>query len=198
MENTSNLHVNERKCKSLTICKSDPVDISLNGVNKVETLTVLGVTFSSRASWSTHVDNIVRNVSRRFYVARILRPSLSSDNMKLLYFSFLRSLIEYCAPLLVGMSKSDANRLDRLQRRFHRLLCGSDCVLECLPSLSERRRELTLKFLKKVIDPNHVLNHLLPPVSSSERFILLARRTTRRSESFLLASTLLFNECLKR
>ena len=115
---------------------------------------------------------------------RILKPCLSRHQLRDVYFGYVRSVVEYCAPLFTNLSATDNCRLERLQRRFHRLLCGKDCVNDCFPSLEERRRKLSIKFLQTVMQPNHVLNALLPPMSSTGRFLLPSRRTFRRGRSF--------------
>ena len=188
------LKVNENKCKSLTIKKCHDCDtIQLNGVVPVNTLTILGVTFDARCGWTPHFTNIIKNASRRFYALRLLRPTLSKEQLLLVYNMLLRSILEYCNPLFLGISTNDSNRLDRIQKRFHRLLCGRCCDTECLEPLCDRRRRVSLSFLSQMRDSHHVLHRLLPPISSSGRFLLPSRRTSRRSKSFILMACELSN-----
>ena len=167
------LKINETKCKSLTIRKChNCVDIVLDGVVAVDTLNILGVTFDGRCGWTSHVQNVIKNTSKRFYALRLLRPTLRKEQLLLVYNSLLRSVLEYCNPLLLGMSITDSCRLERVQKRFHRLLCGPSCREECMESLSDRRRKASLRFLDEIKDTNHILHHLLPPISSTGRFLL--------------------------
>ena len=136
-------------------------------------------------NWTSHFDYIIKNASRRFYALRLLRPSLTNVELKLVYSALVRSVIEYCSPLFLGMTSTDKQRLERLQKRFHKMLCGQYCDAECLISLEDRRMQLSLKFLQKMNDKNHILHHELPPLSSTGRFILPPRCTNRRSRSFI-------------
>ena len=123
-------------------------------------------------------------MSRRLYALRILRPSLTKEQMIFVYNSLVRSLFEYCAPLLLGISSVNSCKLENLQRRFHRVICSKSCSEACLVPLSERRKMLSLKFLAKVMHPNHILHSLLPAMLDSGRFRLPQRRTTKRCFSF--------------
>jgi hypothetical protein len=180
------LQINETKCKSLTIKKSKRCDdIHIPGVVPVATLNILGVIFNARCNWTSHFDNVIKNASRRFYALRLLRPSLTNLELKMVYSALVRSVIEYCCPLFLGMTSSDKKRLERLQKRFHKMLCGQYCDAECLIPLEDRRIQLSLKFLEKMKNKNHILHHILPPPSSTGRFILPSRFTNRRSHSFI-------------
>ncbi|MEL7308202.1 MAG: reverse transcriptase family protein, partial [Pseudomonadota bacterium] len=194
------LKINADKCKSLLIPKTSNCEsISLSGVREVDSLSILGVVFDSRGSWSSHVSKVIKTTAQRFYPLRILRPSLSNENLKIVYYSIVRSLLEYCAALFVGLSAADSKRLDRVQRRFHRLLCGGGCLEgNCLQPLDERRPQIALSLLRAIMDEEHLLHCNLPARSISGRFILPARRTVRRGKSFFLYTSELFNACFQR
>ena len=193
-----NLSLNKSKCKSLTIPKNKYCDIiSLPGIVNVSSLTVLGVTFNHKLTWSSHFDNIIRNTSRRFYALRVLKPTLTKLELRNVYYALIRSLLEYCTPLFLGASLYDVKRLNAVQRRFHRLMCGHECVENCLPSLESRRRDLALRFLKR-ITPYHVLYCELPRKSRTGRFILPPRRTERRCKSFFLIACEMYNLSMTR
>ena len=193
------LSMNFSKCKSLTIKKNDHCDdILLPGITPVTTLTILGVCFNQKCNWSTNIDRLVRLTSKRFYALRLLRASLDKRQLKIVYSSLVLSVFDYCAPLFVGLPCCESDRLDRVQRRFHRLLCGKDCTSDCLISLRKRRETLTLSFFQKVSSPQHILHKFLPIKSSSGRYILPFRNTKRRSNSFFLFAAELFNRFFER
>ena len=96
------------------------------------------------------------------------------------------------------MSKTDAGRLERIQSRFHRLMCGKACDQNCMPALEERRQILSLRFLKSAMSPLRIFHDLLPSQSETGRFILPHRRTKRRSDSFFIYACELFNQNFKR
>ena len=193
------LKINAAKCKSLLIRKTSNCErVSLPGVCGVDSLTILGVVFNYRGSWSSHISKVIKAASQRFYPLRILRPSLTNSDMKIVYYGIIRSLLEYCAPLFIGISISDSKRLDRIQHRFHRLLCGNVCPEECLQRLDSRRSELALRLFKAAMAKDHILHSYLPMRSRSGRFILPSRRTVRRGKSFFLITSELYNACTQR
>ena len=114
------LPLNISKCKSLLISKSSHcTSITLENVVNVTRFKLLGVTFNAKCSWNDHIDNIVLHASRRLFPFRFIRQHVSKRQLKILYFSFVRSLLDYCAPLFVGLSKKCAKKLNNIQRRFH-------------------------------------------------------------------------------
>ena len=197
--NRIGLPINRAKSKCMTIKKSKSCPTpSLPNVENVDTLRILGVNFNSKWNADSHIVKIVAVASRRLYALRIMRNSLSKDQMTLVFNSLVRSLIEYCAPLFLGLSSRNSSKLDRLQKRYHQLICGKSCAGSCLQSLGERRELLSLRFLDNVMKPNHILHSLLPHISNSGRFCLPSRRTTKRSLSFFPLICEIYNHSLSR
>ena len=97
----------------------------------------------------------------------------------------------------LGISESQSLRLERLQRRFHRIMCGEECSFTCLTPLEHRRKAQALKLLLQAMTSNHILNKFLPNVSTRGRFVLALRRTTRQFNSFILLACELYNEMFK-
>ena len=104
------LKINRGKCKTLTIFKhSGTQRIDIPGTQTVDTLCILGVHFNSSGTWSTHINNVIRNASRKFYILRTLRPLLSDEHLITVYNGILRSLLEYCSSLFVGLHVKEGN-----------------------------------------------------------------------------------------
>ncbi|MEL7307471.1 MAG: reverse transcriptase family protein, partial [Pseudomonadota bacterium] len=190
------LPLNLKKCHTMLFPRTrDCQLVCLPGVQHVDKLTVLGVTFDSHCSWSAHIDNVSRKASRRLFPLRLLKPHLNPLSLKMVYFSIMRSVMEYAAPLFIGLCEKDSKRLQILQNRFHRILCGKECREECLPSLADRRKNLTLSLFRKALsEDGHLLRKILHPLSSHGRVILPTIRTTRRLKTFTIQSAMLFNE----
>lgn len=192
--NRVDLQLNMRKCKSLAIPSSrNCTGVYLSDVQEVESLVLLGVTFNKNASWSLHFDNVISTVSRRFFALRILRAHLNFNELRLVFFALIRSVLEYCGPLFIGLTLSDSRRLDHIQRRFHYLLCGAGCSSDCLPSLSDRRTAQALKAFSAMFTDDHVLHERLPNRSASGRYILPLIQTNRRLNSFFPKCVVLYN-----
>ena len=193
------LLINEKKCKSLIIRKSPKCEeLSLRCVKRVSTLNILGVTLNERGNWTSHVDTVTKTASRRLYALRILRPLLPDKSLRVTYNALLRSILEYCAPLFLGITQTDSNRLEAVQNRFHKLLCGRECKKKCMEDLESRRRKLALRLLSKIMEKDHVLHHCLPSTTKAGRFILPTRRTSRRCKAFIPMICELYNAQHKR
>ena len=196
---THGLKVNVSKCKSLCITRSkNCLPVILPNVVSVKKLKILGVTFNDKLQWSLHCDSVVKNASRRLYVLRVLRNVISRDELISVYYAIVRSYLEYASPLFVGLTKENSTKLERIQKRFHRLLCGPDCRKTCLEPLDTRRFAAAVKFFLKTNNPLHVLNHLSPKKSSTGRYVLPATSTTRRLNSFFTSMILYFNSVYVR
>ena len=145
------LTVNKSKCKSLCVRFKNPCSpVILPHVSFVKDLKILGVTFDERLNWNTHCDLVVKNASKQLYVLRVLKNVVSHDQLVTVFNAIVRSRLEYASPLLVGLSSENSKKLERVQRRFHRLLCaGKECQEECLPSLTTRRLAAAMKLFRQ-------------------------------------------------
>jgi hypothetical protein len=185
---TTELKLNAAKSKTLNIITSSTVSgTQLPGIPVVNELKLLGITLSSDASWNHHIDNIVSLSSRRLYALRVIKPFVDHATLIHMYSSTVRSLLEYCSPLFVGINEQQSTKLNKLQRRAHAIICGQNCVSECLPSLDVRRKCAAKKLVLLALQENHVLHNLLPRISKSHRngvrFLNDACKTNRRLNS---------------
>ncbi|MEL7308336.1 MAG: reverse transcriptase family protein [Pseudomonadota bacterium] len=117
----TSLTVNLKKCKSLVISSSlncNPV--FLHNVLPVEKIKLLGVIFNDKLSWKDHIDSVVASTSKSLFLFRLFRKYFKKSDLFRLYFGIIRSRLEYCAPLFLGLSDGDSLRLDRLQSRFQK------------------------------------------------------------------------------
>lgn len=195
------LPLNLRKSKSLLIASNKYAfsQVDLNGVANVDSLTLLGVTFQKGLIWKEHFDKVISTASRRLFAIRVLRKSLSNELLLKVYCGIVRSVLEYCAPLFTGISERDNNRLERIQRRFHKLLHGKQCTKVCMTSLKDRRLTLSIKLFEQAQDELHPLNEFLPRRSArSHRFILPAACTQRRLNAFIIKCSMHWNESHQR
>ena len=196
---TFGLPLNKRKSKCLPIPRSRNFkSVSLPDVDFVDSLTILGVTFNTKCTWSHHVDKVLCNASRRLFPLRLLKPYVDNDQLKMAYFGLMRSVLEYAAPLFVGITKTDAEKFEKLQNRFHRLLCGKHCEKECLQSLGDRRKRQAVTLYGKLLNSNHILHSFSCQISSHGRLILPHIRSTRSLNAFVMKAAILYNNFMNR
>lgn len=191
------LPLNTKKCKTLLIPRAgDCRIVQLPGVEHVTKLNILGVTFNSKCTWSDHIEGVARTASRKLFPLRLLKAHVDPMSLRIVYFGIMRSVMEYAAPLLLSLTEKDSQRLQFLQNRFHRLLCGKNCKKQCLPLLAERRNKLSTDLYKRALSQDqHLLKKTLCCVSAHGRgrFVLPTVRTTRRLNSFAIKAAMLLN-----
>ena len=189
------LQLNMGKCKTLVIPRSTKCSsILIPGIQTVKQITLLGVVFNDKLTWKEHIDKVVKISSRRLFPLRVLKPYLDRHELRNAYYGVMRSIMEYAAPLFVGLSKTDADRLEKLQRRFHRLLCGKECKEACLTTITERRRNLACKLYRSAVSKDHILHPIVCRMAKSGRYILPHLHTSRRLNTFAIKTAILLNE----
>ena len=194
--------INLAKCKTICFTKMRNVTRAikeLDGVSEVDSLRFLGVTISDRLNLKSHIDNVCSLASKRIYGLRVLKKmNLSHKSLCLVYNAVVRSLLEYASPSFGELPSSLSGKLDKVQRRSHRLICGLErgslCDCGGFVSLSHRRKIATLKLFQKLADPDHILHSILPGRSKhSSRFAQPPASTTRFRSSFIPHATFISN-----
>lgn len=183
---TTKLKVNVDKTKCMFVTPAlRTITPTLPSIKIVQELKLLGVVFTSNLKWEAHVKSTVRTASQRLYVLRLLRSLVSRDDLFRIYFGVVRSILEYASPVFIGMLQQDSVKLERVQRRAHRIICGENCNCSVLSLLSDRRILAAVNLLEKCCKPDHLLYQLCPQKSvRSSRFIQPPSRTQRRLSSF--------------
>jgi len=199
--NKNNLILHLDKSKSLTISHCNNTDVnsvSLNKVQEVDSVKLLGVIFSSNCSWKKHISNIVSTASRKLHILRVLKKFLPKSELINVYFASIRSSLEYCSPLFGTLPVLLSNDLERIQSRAHRIICGRHCSCNKFTPLVQRRHDHSLSLLQSaILDPRHVLHPIMPTRSFfSNKLLQSSSNTTRRLNSFIPSTTKIFNSTL--
>ena len=151
-------------------------------------LKILGVTFNDTLNWNAHVDSITKTASRRVHILRLLKniPSVTKKDLMLVYEGYILSVIEYNAPLFTHLSKKNSERLERIRKRCHHIICGFHCDCDDFPPLSSRRVAQAMKLFSLMQNPKHFIHNLIPHLlPRSNHFFLDHMRTERRRLSFV-------------
>ena len=188
------LKINLNKSKCLCICTTpSTVCPTLADISQVKNLKLLGVIFTEDLKWKLHIQSTAKNASRRLYALRILRSLLPRAELKLIYHGLIRSVLEYCSPVFVGLFAKDESVLASVQKRAHRIICGPTCNCNDFPSLKLRRCAASVKVINACSNPDHILHDQCPRKSLSQRFIMPPCSTQRRLLSFFPQAVLLAN-----
>ena len=159
----------------------------------------LGVFLNCHLDWKPQIQRVCKVASQRIHGLRILKKiHVSTDNLILVYNAIVRSILEYASPSF-GILPSNLNeKLERVQKRCHCLICGfgwnEKCECGRFESLSHRRKRATIKLFKQAAQNNHILYSIIPKRSvRSNRHLQPPSSTTRFRSSFVPHATYLSN-----
>lgn len=162
------LPLNAVKSKVLIVSRR-PVHFTVPPLLPVSSqLRVLGVVVDNKLKWNAHIAYVCNRVAQRLHIIRKLKPMLSYDELHLVYTSIIRSLIEYCSPVFVGLTRKLDERLRKVDRRAHRIMANfvpeavrNPC--DCTPMITtERRLAISKKLFMFIESKDHILRSLLP------------------------------------
>ena len=192
------MRFNAKKCYLLSIKQRLSYFYSLNGhiLQSVPQNPYLGLNISNDLKWSTHINSICSKASSTLGFLRRNLRHCSTDCRKNAYISLVRSTLEYGAIIWDPHNKADIDRLERIQRRGARFIThdyksrtpGSITKMLAdldLQTLQERRKELRLTFLFKVVEG------LVPAIPSPD--YLVPVRNKRRIRATKLSDFIVDN-----
>jgi len=55
----------------------------------------LGLMLDNTLSWKTHIDTILPKLSSASFALRVVKPFLSQDSLKMVYYSYFHSVMTY-------------------------------------------------------------------------------------------------------
>ena len=139
--------LNEQKTKLLVIDKNRSNASIPSTLPQSATMFILGVIFQQSLKWDAHAQHISKKASQRIYLLKVLSriPSITKADLFIVYKHMILSIIEYNSPLFIGATKKYSDLLERVQRRCHKIICGTDCDKTCLVPLKERREKQAMK-----------------------------------------------------
>jgi len=147
----------------------------LSDIARVDSLKILGVTFSRNLSASEHIGNILKSCSQSMYALRLLRAhGMCEAAIQTIFRSVIIAKLTYAASAWRGFTKaSDRQRIDALLRRSKR----SGFYATHLPMFDELCDIADEQLFDKVqTNIFHILRSLLPPESpASQNYSLRPR-----------------------
>jgi ribonucleases P/MRP protein subunit RPP40 len=197
---TYGLSLNNSKTKIMAFTKSRTKELKfdLKDLNTylVTNLKILGFTFDMKLNWHSHIDILLRTLSSRIHIFRLLKHSLTKAHLINLYFGIFQSLLDYSFPIYYNINDKTIQRLTSIQARVHKVICGTQCKDNCLPGILSRRDMLSSNlFINIINNPNHILSPLLPGKSPrSNRFILPTLSSDKAINNFIIQNALLYNK----
>ena len=176
------MNINPSKTKQLIISnkrsKPDLAEIMIHNTTIGDSCVVklLGIYISDDLSWNTHIVYIIAKASKRIYFLKQLkRAGVTPKSIVTIYTSVIRPILEYaCTTWHSSIPKYLCHNIEAVQKRALRIAIPSCKYEEALrianiSTLEERRMAFCKRMFIKMTDPNHKLNHLLPPLRQNRR-----------------------------
>jgi hypothetical protein len=117
-----------------------------NTITRTSSIKDLGVFFDSKLHFHSHVDNLFSECIKLLGLIRSITYRFSSlECLYVLYFTLVRSRLEYASVVWNSVTSTDANKLERIQQKFAfvclyrffpQVPCGYTFALEKLSLLS--------------------------------------------------------------
>ncbi len=162
---TWGMKFNAKKCYILRTKSTSSYFYQLDDtiLQEVSSNPYLGIQLSSDMKWRIHIDNLCKKASSTLGFLRRNLRHCPKDMRRTAYVSLVRSTMEYGATIWDPHLKTDIDKLEKIQRRAARFITGDyktrspGCVTKMLhdldlPTLEQRRKELRLLFLFKVVE----------------------------------------------
>ena len=130
----NSLQLNPTKCKFMSLTrKHSSINSSYNingtALERVDSLSLLGVTVSNNLRWDLHIKNIVARSNKLLGFIRHVAGECHSDVLLQLYRTMVLPILDYCAPVWSPHNINLKSSLERVQRTATRAI------------LHQRRRE---------------------------------------------------------
>ena len=103
----------------------------------VESHKHLGVTFTNDLSWHEHLNNIKTKAWHCINVMRKLKFQLNRKSLQIIYFSFIRPLLENADVVWDNCTQYEANELEKIQHKAARIVSGATKLVSIEKLLKE-------------------------------------------------------------
>ena len=133
-------------------------------IERVSSLTVLGVIINDRMSVDEHITNTIATCSKSLYTLRVLRAhGMPTQALNSVYRATVLSKLLYCNQAWSSICSAAAkNRIDLFISRSKRSGYCADNVLPVAELFADSDNSL----LKRVLsNENHTLHETLPPIN---------------------------------
>ena len=171
----NNMKLNVKKTKDFTVSflinqpLAQPLIVNNQPLEAVNTIKLLGVNLTSDLKWTTHIRHISSKACKRLYALRILRRNVQPSDLRTVYCSFIRPVLQYACPVWhTSLPKFLTDELEHIQRRAFKIIVPHLSYSEILkdlklPTLEERRELLCRSFYKNnYSDTSSKIFNLLP------------------------------------
>ncbi len=113
------------------------IHINNEPLNQVTVSKYLGMKIDSNLKWDDHINAIMPKISSKIGILRSLRKIVLTETLKLLYNAIVQPHFDYSDIIYDSASKTNKDRLQKLQTRACRLITGSGPHTSHIPMFHE-------------------------------------------------------------
>ena len=180
---------NPAKSESVTFSRKvnqpyhPPIYMNYQLINEVDTHKHLGLYLSNDCKWHEHINSIKTKAWQRVNVMRRLKFILDRKSLQIIYFSFVRPLLEYADIVWDNCSQYESNQLEQIQNEAARIVTGATKLVSInsllhetgWETLSARRKKHKLIMFYKMNNnmcPTYLSSLVPPTVGNTSRYDL--------------------------
>lgn len=193
--NDIDLRLNSSKCSVLDFCTTKKINLvpikDPQGVPlpNVDSLRILGVTFTNDFKWTSHVNNVTLKAWRLTGLIKLLRNSgCSADWCWRVYNSLIRSTMTYAFPAWRNVSATNLMELSAIEKRVARIVGAPHTR-----SLQEFLHSLCVTIANQVREDS---SHPLRCLFISEKRRCSSRRNPHQLQAPIFAKTSRFKKSM--
>lgn len=185
----NNITININKCMHITFTRKKKAimfdyTISNTNIKKTNQVRDLGVLLDHKLLFNEHISDIItRSYKSLGFILRVSKPFSDIKCFKILYFAYVRSILEYCSNIWSPQYITYTQDIENIQAKFlkhlnyrsqHRYVDYEEsCNFHNILPLKDRRRLLEMLFL------HNVCHGAVDSTELVEQFVQLRAPTTR-------------------
>ena len=100
------------------------ITLGTQNIQRVNCAKFLGIYIDDELEWGDHIDHISKKIASGSYALKIVKRTLSTSNLKLLYHSLIHSHLTYGTALWGSAYQYRLHKLEITQKKCIRHICG--------------------------------------------------------------------------
>jgi len=93
-----------------------------NLITTLPNVMFLGIYIHNSINWSCHIEYIIPKLSSACYIMRSIKPFMSLNTLKTIYYSYFNTIISYSLPFWANSPHSI--KIFRMQKKIIRIIIG--------------------------------------------------------------------------